>query len=515
MCRYTVNLALDSSYDLSSSLHNLLFDSPPDIYRVLYNWRVTASADDRNMTVAFNMLAVGDAFGHTLNVILRVRPGRSRISFCPTIVPNRCRTVENIVLPNPDTLPLVPNFDAEYSVFLPLPVFDLFPVINLTAVLPNTTTLTRQSVFLGHPTLYAAGSNYGLLQSGSPVDLNPDLFVQGGYTVHFRLTPLGRGALSVGYRITPGDIVDGYLLPFIDLPLLLIGAGRTEVDLNDPAFYAPDPADPARPIFLTLAPGIIGAVDTRELNLLSGHEFLDERLVGPPASTSDLLGKLLLDRDPLCDAPNWRGALQFCVQRANNDEIALYQIGDRGSAVTLAMSDLGFNAYLKAPQRNECVPLVGYSPANSYPYGRFRIGTVPTPTVYSCVRIVGEAGDEELLFQHFIAGNENGQPFREERFPYLPTGTRVERIPVSVVATIGYPTYEVVLDNPELDPVLTIDLNNPRSYLDGTVRADFPLGSVALITLTLAFFTDDDGSLDPQPQTLYLHRRDRDRQHRF
>ena len=500
---YTVNLALDSSYDLSSSLHNLLFDSPPDIYRVLYNWRVTASADDRNMTVAFNMLAVGDAFGHTLNVILRVRPGRSRISFCPTIVPNRCRTVENIVLPNPDTLPLVPNLDAEYSVFLPLPVFDLFPVINLTAVLPNTTTLTRQSVFLGHPTLYAADSNYGLLQSGSPVDLNPDLFVQDGYTVHFRLTPLGRGALSVGYRITPGDIVGGYLLPFIDLPLLLIGAGRTEVDLNDPAFYAADPADPARPIFLTLAPGIIGAVNTRALNLLSGHEFLDERLVGPPASTSDLLGKLLLDRDPLCDAPNRRGALQFCVQRANNDEIALYQIGDRGSAVTLTMSDLGFNAYLKTPQRNECVPLVGYSPANSYPYGGFRIGTVPTPTVYSCVRIVGGAGDEELLFRHFIAGNENGQPFREERFPYSPTGTRVELISVSVAATIGYPTYEILLGNPERDPILTIDLNNPNFYLDGSVRADFPLGSVALITLTLSGVTLE-GSLDPQPQTLYL-----------
>ena len=500
---YTVNMAIDASYNTDSdSLHNA---PTSDIYSSLYAHQQMPSGDD-NLTAAFSLLAVGDRNNQMITVILRVRPGASRIAFCtPTTTPNpRCEDVLNgrITLVDPNTLPGAPNPAAEYSVFLPLPVFDLFPTINLTAPLPNTTTLTR-NVFLGHPTLYAADSNYGLLQSGSPVDLNPTLFVQDGYTVHFRLTPLGRGALSVGYRITPGDIVGGYLLPFIDLPLLLIGAGRTEVDLNDPAFYAPDPADPARPIFLTLAPGIIGAVDTRELNLLSGHEFLDERLVGPPASTSDLLGKLLLDRDPLCDAPNRRGALQFCVQRANNDEIALYQIGDRGSAVTLAMSDLGFNAYLKTPQRNECVPLVGYSPANSYPYGRFRIGTVPTPTVYSCVRIVGGAGDEELLFRHFIAGNENGQPFREERFPYSPTGTRVELIPVSVVATIGYPTYEILLGNPERDPVLTIDLNDPRSYLDGTVRADFPSGRVALITLTLTGVTLE-GSLDPQPQTLYL-----------
>ena len=506
---YTVNMAIDASYDTSSPLDNV--PETTNIYSALYaHQQIPSTPENRrdNLTVAFSSLVVGDGSFVQVTVILRVRPGASRIAFCtPTTLPEpQCGDILNgrITLVDPNSLPGAPNPAAEYSVFLPLPVFDLFPTINLIADLPNTTTLTR-NVFLGHPDLYAAGSNYGLLQSGSPVDLNPDLFVQDGYTVHFRLTPLGGGALSVGYRITPGDETGGYLLPFIDLPLLLIGDGRTEVDLNDPAFYAPDPADPARPIFLTLSPGIPpGAVNTRRLNLLSGREFLDERL-GQPVSTSDLLGKLLLNRRPLCDAPNRRRALQFCVQRANNDEIALYQIGDRGRAVTLAMSDLGFNANMKTPQRNECVPLVGYSPANSYPYGGFRIGTVPTPTVYSCVQIVAAAGGagDELLFRHFIVGNENGQPFREERFPYESSGSRVELIPVSVVATIGYPTYEILLGNPERDPVLTIDLNNPNFYLDGSVRADFPRGSVALITLTLSGVTLE-GSLDPQPQTLYL-----------
>ena len=502
---YTVNMAIDASYDTSSPLDNV--PETTDIYSALYaHQQIPSTTENRldNLTAAFSSLAGGDGSFASVTVILRVRPGASRIAFCtPTATPNpRCQDVLNgrISLRDPNNLQGAPNPAAEYSVFLPLPVFDLFPTINLMADLPEGMTFTR-NVFLGHPTLYAAGSNYGILQSGSAVTLNPDLFVQGGYTVHFSLRPLGGGALRVDYFITPGNRTGGYSLPFIDLPLLLIGTGRTTVDLNDPAFYAPDPDDPARPIFLTLSPGIPpGAVNTRVLNLLSGHEFLDERL-GQPASTSDLLGKFLLDDRPLCDAPNRRGAFQFCVQRANDDEIALYQIEDRGSAVTLTMSDLGFNANMKTPQRNECVPLVGYSPANSYPYGGFRIGTVPTPTVYSCVRIVGatEGAGDELLFQHFIAGNENGQPFREERFPYLPTGSRVELIPVSVVATIGYPTYEVLLDNPEFDPVLTIDLNDPRSYLDGEVLANFPddpTEMVALITLTLAFF--------PGPQTLYL-----------
>ena len=721
---YTVNLAPDSSYNLSSSLHNLRFGSPRptmDIYRVLYNWRTTAFADDRDMTVVFNRIAVGNAFGHTLAVILRVRPGRSRISFCPTIVPNRCRTVENIVLPNPDTLPLVPNPEAEYSVYLPLPPFYLSPTINLTAFLPNGATLVREEFFLANPTIYASGSSYPRLQSGLPADLRP--FVQDGFTVNFRLTPLG-GLLSVGYliplpellasaqvtfsvsffenqrwcnledsdptdgdldagfcntstqlfsltesfnllnsadyyplqpplgepdcfnenglppaedyrtiweealgirrgggvatipppdrrrplafggrtrdRIIPGfedqarfvhnvfvwavmqssQIVDGRrvdgmrvgvyeganqfpdgneslfpdIIPsnitgrgcqnirprqgrdpsppeqffefdfptpitvdglrisfpdggavggysqYIDLPPLLIGNGRTRVDLNDPAFYAPDPDDPGRPIFLTLSrldtPNVINS-GSRELNLLSGHEFRGQ-------ATFNLLDRILLSRIRLCDA-SVRPVV--CIQRprTNENEIEVFSI-PRGDVVRVTMSDLGFNTQTKTiPQGagNECVNLIGYSPANSFEYLGAPAGSIPTPTVYSCVRIVDAAGGagQDLQFEHRLA--ENDQRFRTEIFPYEPRGFVVNLIPASVVSTVGYPTYELIVGASEDDPILTIDLNNPNFYLDGVVRPDFPRNErVALITLTLSGVTLADGN--PQPQTLYL-----------
>ena len=715
---YTVNLALDSSYNLSSGFHNLRFGSPRptmDIYRVLYNWRVSAIADNRNMTVAFNMLAVGDAFGHTVEVILRVRPGRSRISFCT----NRCRTVENIVMPNPDNLPLVPNLDAEYSVFLPLPPFYLYPTINLTAFLPNGETLVRSSVFLADPNIYAPGpgNSYPNLQSGRAVDLRP--FVQDGFTVNFRLTPLG-GLLSIGYLIplpellasaqvtfsvsfeennrwcnpedSSGDRNDGvddegfcngpmqdftlvesfnllnsadyyplegispilgcfnenrqfpaedyrtmwetglglrngvllqsqlrplafgrtrdYVRPgetpiaenvfvwavtqiseirdgrrvdvmrvgaygatndfgdgsrgclgrirpgrntsipvlpyqtfdfafptaitvdelqisfpdggavggysqYVDLPPLLIGNGRTRVDLNDPAFYAPDPDDPGRPIFLTLSrldtPNVINA-GSRELNLLSGHEFRGQ-------ATFNLLDRILLARNRLCDA-SVRPVV--CIQRprTSENEIEVFSI-PRRDVVRVTMSDLGFNAQTQTiPQgdENECVNLIGYSPANSYRYLEFPAGSIPTPTVYSCVKIVDAVGGagQDLLFEHRLA--ENDQSFRTERFPYEPRGFVVNLIPASVVSTIGYPIYELIV-GAEDDPILTIDLNNPNFYLDGVVRPDFPnMGErVALITLALAGVTLANGALMTltltditltsgvlQPQTLYL-----------
>ena len=733
---YTVNLAPDSSYNLSSGFHNLRFGSPRptmDIYRVLYNWRTTAFADDRNMTVAFNMLAIGDNFGHTVEVILRVRPGRSRISFCTT----RCRTVENIVLPNPDTLPRVPNPDAEYSVYLPLPPFYLSPVITLTALLPNAMTLTMER-FLGNPNIYAPGNNsYPNLQSGRAVDLRPFVarFDEDIYTVNFRLTPLG-GLLSIGYliplpellasaqvtfsvsffenqrwcnledsdptdgdldagfcntstqlfsltesfnllnsadyyplqpplgepdcfnenglppaedyrtiweealgirrgggvatipppdrrrplafggrtrdRIIPGfedqarfvhnvfvwavmqssQIVDGRrvdgmrvgvyeganqfpdgneslfpdIIPsnitgrgcqnirprqgrdpsppeqffdfdfptpitvdglrisfpdggavggysqYIDLPPLLIGNGRTRVDLNDPAFYAPDPDDPGRPIFLTLSrldtPNVINA-GSRELNLLSGHEFRGQ-------ATFNLLDRILLARNRLCDA-SVRPVV--CIQRprTSENEIEVFSI-PRRDVVRVTMSDLGFNAQTKAiPQGGDCVNLIGYSPANSYEYLGAPAGTIPTPTVYSCVKIVDAVGGagQDLLFEHRLA--ENDQSFREERFPYEPRGFVTRLIPASVVATVGYPIYELIV-GAEDDPILTIDLNNPNFYLDGVVRPDFPrnervalitlalagvtLANGALMTLTLADITLTSGVL--QPQTLYL-----------
>ena len=82
--------------------------------------------------------------------------------------------------------------------YLPLPPFYLYPAINLTAFLPNGATLVRQSVFLADPNIYAPGGSYPNLQSGRAVDLRP--FVQDGFTVNFRLTPLG-GLLSIGYLI--------------------------------------------------------------------------------------------------------------------------------------------------------------------------------------------------------------------------------------------------------------------------------------------------------------------------
>ena len=296
-----------------------------------------------------------------------------------------------------------------------------------------------------------------------------------------------------------GGAVGGYS-QYVDLPPLLIGNGRTRVDLNDPAFYAPDPDDPGRPIFLTLSrldtPNVINS-GSRELNLLSGHEFRGQ-------ATFNLLDRILLARNRLCDA-SVRPVV--CIQRprTSENEIEVFSI-PRREVVTVAMSDLGFNTQTRTiPQGSgdECVNLIGYSPANSYRYLEFPAGSIPTPTVYSCVRIENAAGGagQDLVFEHRLA--ENDQRFREEeRFPYEPRGFVTRLIPASVVATVGYPTYDLILSASEDDPILTIDLNNPNFYLDGVVSPDFPRGMVALITLTLAGVTLDGGV--PQPQTLYL-----------
>ena len=302
--------------------------------------------------------------------------------------------------------------------------------------------------------------------------------------------------------VPDGGAVGGYL-QYLDLPPLLIGDGGTRVDLNDPAFYAPDPDAPGRPIFLTLSrddtPGII-TDGSRELNLLSGHEFFGEE-------TSDLLNKLLLDRrDPLCDT---RSPVIVCVQRSrtNEDEIVVSsRLFPTRGLVTVAMSGLGFNTQTKTiPQGgNECgVKLIGYSPASSYDYLGFPAGSIPTPTVYSCVKIVDAVGGvgQDLRFEHRLA--ENDQSFRTEIFPYEPRDFVPRLIPASLVVTVGYPTYEIIVGASEDDPILTIDLNNPNFYLDGVVRPDFPRNErVALITLTLSGVTLADGN--PQPQTLYL-----------
>ena len=296
-----------------------------------------------------------------------------------------------------------------------------------------------------------------------------------------------------------GGAVGGYS-EYIDLPPLLIGNGRTRVDLNDPAFYAPDPDDPGRPIFLTLSrldtPNVINS-GSRELNLLSGHEFRGQ-------ATFNLLDRILLARNRLCDA-SVRPVV--CIQRprTSENEIEVFSI-PRGDVVTVAMSDLGFNTQTRTiPQGSgdECVNLIGYSPANSYRYLEFAAGSIPTPTVYSCVRIVdaAEGAGQDLLFEHRLA--ENDQSFRTERFPYEPRGFVTRLIPASVVVTVGYPTYELIVGASEDDPILTIDLNSPNFYLDGVVRPDFPRNErVALITLTLSGVTLADGN--PQPQTLYL-----------
>ena len=629
-------------------------------------------------------------------------------------------------MPHPNDLPGVPSSVGEYSVFLPLPPFYLYPAINLTAFLPNGETLVRQSLFLADPNIYASGpgNSYPNLQSGRAVDLRP--FVQDGFTINFRLTPLG-GLLSIGYliplpellasgqvtfsvsfeennrwcnledsdpndggrvldagfcngpmqqvtiveefnlfnsadyyplrdlppgcfnengqppaedyrtmwetglglrngvllptqlrplafgrtrdRVTPGFEDDALLaenifvwavtqisrivsgqrvdvmrvgtyeaanqyavvggvrvrntgrgcnplrpgrdrpvdpLPaqtfdfdfptaitvdelrisfpdggavggyseYIDLPPLLIGNGRTRVDLNDPAFYAPDPDDPGRPIFLTLSrldtPNVINS-GSRELNLLSGHEFRGQ-------ATFNLLDRILLARNRLCDA-SVRPVV--CIQRprTSENEIEVFSI-PRRDVVTVAMSDLGFNTQTRTiPQGSgdECVNLIGYSPANSYRYLEFAAGSIPTPTVYSCVRIVdaAEGAGQDLLFEHRVA--ENDQSFRTERFPYEPRGFVTRLIPASVVATVGYPIYELIV-GAEDDPILTIDLNNPNFYSDGVVRPDFPRNErVALITLTLSGVTLTNGEFMtftladvtitsgvPQPQTLYL-----------
>ena len=302
--------------------------------------------------------------------------------------------------------------------------------------------------------------------------------------------------------VPDGGAIGGYL-QYLDLPPLLIGDGRTRVDLNDPAFYAPDPDAPGRPIFLTLSrddtPGII-TDGSRELNLLSGHEFFGEE-------TSDLLNKLLLDRrDPLCDT---RSPVIVCVQRSRTDEdeiVVSSRLFPTRGFVTVAMSGLGFNTQTKTiPQGgNECgVKLIGYSPASSYDYLGFPAGSIPTPTVYSCVKIVDAVGGagQDLRFEHRLA--ENDQSFRTEIFPYEPRGFVPRLIPASLVVTVGYPTYEIIVGFSEDDPILTIDLNNPNFYLDGVVRPDFPRNErVALITLALAGVTLADGN--PQPQTLYL-----------
>ena len=312
-----------------------------------------------------------------------------------------------------------------------------------------------------------------------------------------------------------GGAVGGYS-EYIDLPPLLIGNGRTRVDLNDPAFYAPDPDDPGRPIFLTLSrldtPNVLNS-GSRELNLLSGHEFRGQ-------ATFNLLDRILLARNRLCDA-SVRPVV--CIQRprTSENEIEVFSI-PRRDVVTVAMSDLGFNTQTRTiPQGSgdECVNLIGYSPANSYRYLEFAAGSIPTPTVYSCVRIVdaAEGAGQDLLFEHRLA--ENDQSFRTERFPYEPRGFVTRLIPASVVATVGYPIYELIV-GAEDDPILTIDLNNPNFYLDGVVRPDFPrnpgervalitlalagvtLANGALMTLTLADITLTSGVL--QPQTLYL-----------
>ena len=721
-----VDLFADSTYNPDASTHSA---GRSGIYRRLYDRQQSNNGSDLIAVLA--SVARADT-GLTVVTRLRTRgvsrgrAGVTRLNFCPPT--GGCLDVQNerFALPHPNDLPGVPSSVGEYSVFLPLPPFYLYPAINLTAFLPNGETLVRQSLFLADPNIYASGGSYPNLQSGRAVDLRP--FVQDGFTVNFRLTPLG-GLLSIGYliplpellasgqvtfsvsfeengrwcnledsdpndggrvldagfcngpmqqvtiveefnlfnsadyyplqppltepdcfnengqppaedyrtmwetglglrngvllptqlrplafgrtrdRVAPGfedqalgaenvfvwavtqisRIVSGQrvdvmrvgtyeganqyavvggvrvrstgrgcnpLLPgrdrpvdplpaqtfdfdfptaitvdelrisfpdggavggyseYIDLPPLLIGNGRTRVDLNDPAFYAPDPDDPGRPIFLTLSrldtPNVINS-GSRELNLLSGHEFRGQ-------ATFNLLDRILLARNRLCDA-SVRPVV--CIQRprTSENEIEVFSI-PRLEVVTVAMSDLGFNTQTRTiPQGsgNECVNLIGYSPANSYRYLEFAAGSIPTPTVYSCVRIEDAAGGagQDLVFEHRLA--ENDQRFREERFPYEPRGFVTRLIPASVVATVGYPIYELIV-GAEDDPILTIDLNNPNFYLDGVVRPDFPrnervalitlalagvtLANGALMTLTLADITLTSGVL--QPQTLYL-----------
>ena len=723
-----VDLFADSTYNPDASTHSA---GRSGIYRRLYDRQQSNNGSDLIAVLA--SVARADT-GLTVVTRLRTRgvsrgrAGVTRVNFCPPT--GGCLDVQNerFALPHPNDLPGVPSSVGEYSVFLPLPPFYLYPAINLTAFLPNGETLVRQSLFLADPNIYASGGSYPNLQSGRAVDLRP--FVQDGFTVNFRLTPLG-GLLSIGYliplpellasgqvtfsvsfeengrwcnledsdpndggrvldagfcngpmqqvtiveefnlfnsadyyplqppltepdcfnengqppaedyrtmwetglglrngvllptqlrplafgrtrdRVAPGfedqalgaenvfvwavtqisRIVSGQrvdvmrvgtyeganqyavvggvrvrstgrgcnpLLPgrdrpvdplpaqtfdfdfptaitvdelrisfpdggavggyseYIDLPPLLIGNGRTRVDLNDPAFYAPDPDDPGRPIFLTLSrldtPNVINS-GSRELNLLSGHEFRGQ-------ATFNLLDRILLARNRLCDA-SVRPVV--CIQRprTSENEIEVFSI-PRRDVVTVAMSDLGFNTQTRTiPQGSgdECVNLIGYSPANSYRYLEFAAGSIPTPTVYSCVRIVdaAEGAGQDLLFEHRLA--ENDQSFRTERFPYEPRGFVTRLIPASVVATVGYPIYELIV-GAEDDPILTIDLNNPNFYLDGVVRPDFPNNPgerVALITLALAGVTLANGALMTltltditltsgvlQPQTLYL-----------
>ena len=723
-----VDLFADSTYNPDAATHSA---GRSGIYRRLYDRQQSNNGSDLIAVLA--SVARADT-GLTVVTRLRTRgvsrgrAGVTRVNFCPPT--GGCLDVQNerFALPHPNDLPGVPSSVGEYSVFLPLPPFYLYPAINLTAFLPNGETLVRQSLFLADPNIYASGGSYPNLQSGRAVDLRP--FVQDGFTVNFRLTPLG-GLLSIGYliplpellasgqvtfsvsfeengrwcniedsdpndggrvldadfcggpmqdftlveefnlfnsadyyplqppltepdcfnengqppaedyrtmwetglglrngvllptqlrplafgrtrdRVAPGfedqalgaenvfvwavtqisRIVSGQrvdvmrvgiyeganqyavvggvrvrntgrscnpLLPgrdrpvdplpaqtfdfdfptaitvdelrisfpdggavggyseYIDLPPLLIGNGRTRVDLNDPAFYAPDPDDPGRPIFLTLSrfvtPNVITNNIRRNLNLLSGHEFRGQ-------ATFNLLDRILLARNRLCDA-SVRPVV--CIQRprTSENEIEVFSI-PRGDVVRVTMSDLGFNTQTRTiPQGSgdECVNLIGYSPANSYRYLEFAAGSIPTPTVYSCVRIVdaAEGAGQDLLFEHRLA--ENDQRFREERFPYEPRGFVTRLIPASVVATVGYPIYELIV-GAEDDPILTIDLNNPNFYLDGVVRPDFPnMGErVALITLALAGVTLANGALMTltltditltsgvlQPQTLYL-----------
>ena len=721
-----VDLFLDSTYNPDAPTHSA---GRSGIYRRLYDRQQSNNGGDLIAVLA--LIPRGDT-NIPVTVRLRTRgvsrgrAGVTRINFCPPT--GGCLDIEDgrLQLPHPNDLPGVPSSVGEYSVFLPLPPFYLYPAINLTAFLPNGETLVRQSVFLADPNIYASGpgNSYPNLQSGRAVDLRP--FVQDGFTINFRLTPLG-GLLSIGYliplpellasgqvtfsvsfeennrwcnledsdpndggrvldagfcngpmqqvtiveefnlfnsadyyplrdlppgcfnengqppaedyrtmwetglglrngvllptqlrplafgrtrdRVTPGFEDDALLaenifvwavtqisrivsgqrvdvmrvgtyeaanqyavvggvrvrntgrgcnplrpgrdrpvdpLPaqtfdfdfptaitvdelrisfpdggavggyseYIDLPPLLIGNGRTRVDLNDPAFYAPDPDDPGRPIFLTLSrldtPNVINS-GSRELNLLSGHEFRGQ-------ATFNLLDRILLARNRLCDA-SVRPVV--CIQRprTSENEIEVFSI-PRRDVVTVAMSDLGFNTQTRTiPQGSgdECVNLIGYSPANSYRYLEFAAGSIPTPTVYSCVRIVdaAEGAGQDLLFEHRVA--ENDQSFRTERFPYEPRGFVTRLIPASVVATVGYPIYELIV-GAEDDPILTIDLNNPNFYSDGVVRPDFPrnervalitlalagvtLANGALMTLTLADVTITSGVL--QPQTLYL-----------
>ena len=719
---FTVDLFLDSTYNPSASTHNA---GSADIYRRLYERQ--ESRNGNNLIAVLSFVPRGDEFGIPVTVRLRVRgerngrEGIARFGFCPPAISCADILGGRFTLPNPDDLQGVPTSVGEYPVYLPLPPFYLYPVITLTAFLPNGAILTKPDFFLANPTIYAPGSSYPRLQSGNPVDLVP--FVQDGFTVRFRLTPLG-GLLSVGYLIplpellasaqitlsasfdennrwcniedsNPSDRVDdtdscfsvptqqftlvesfnllnsadyyplqppltrpdcfnengqppaedyrtiweeglglrdnsllsseqrplafgrtrdrvipgfeddallaenvfvwaitrnariedsalidemrvriyeganqynviggirtrisgrscggtptpnfqeqvidfdfptpitvdelrisfpdggavGGYSQYADLPPLLIGDGGTRVDLNDPAFYAADPAAPGRPIFLTLSssntPGVITS-GSRALNLLSGHEFFGEE-------TSDLLNKLLLATIRLCDDDS---IIEVCVQRANEDEIAVSSRREPGrGSVRVAMSDLGFNTRTKTiPQGgNGCgVNLVGYSPANAYDYLGFPAGSIPTPTVYSCVKIVDVVGEmrQDLLFEHRLA--ENDQTFRIERFPYeeLVRYYVTSLVPASLVVTVGYPIYELAVGFSEDDPILTIDLNSPNSYVDGSVRADFPSGRVALMTLTLTGVTLTNGEFMtftladvtitsgvPQPQTLYL-----------